>query len=122
MLLAIPLIIAAGILAWVTRPKEKQTGPARLSILATIILPCLIALAAIASQLISNAIGMTGILGLSNTLFIIGLCLIGIAILALVVFAAKRKGDVVKGIGFGICISVIVYTLAFGLLEWLAGL
>jgi len=62
-----------------------------------------------------------GVSDISNTCFFIGLCLIGATILVLAGFAFTRKGKVVKGIGFGICIAVILSILEFGLLEWLAG-
>jgi|GEM_PF-715908 len=121
MLLTIPLIIVAGILVWVLRPGERSSGSGRLAVLATVIPPGVVAVAAVVFQLLLNATGKVAISDVSNTLFIIGLGLIGMAILVLVVFAVKRKGDVVKAIGFGICIDVIVYILLFGLLEWLAG-
>jgi len=121
MLVTIPMIIVAGVLAWLIRPREGLSGSGRLAIPATIIPPCLVAVAAVIVQLLYNATGVAGISDLSNTLFVIGLGLIGIAILVLVVFAVKRKGDMVKAIGFGTCIDVIVYILVFGLLEWLAG-
>lgn len=121
MLLTIPLIIVAGILVWVLRPRERLSGSGRLAVLATVIPPCVVAVTAVVFQLLYNATGKVAISDVSNTLFIIGLGLIGIAILVLAVFAAKRKGDVVRVLGFGICIDVIVYILLFGLLEWLAG-
>jgi len=121
MLLTIPLTIAAIVLAWVIRPKEKLVGPTRLAIPATIIPPCLTLLLAIASQLLGNATGMAGVSGLANTFFVAALGMVGIALLVLVVFALKRKGKVTKAIGFGICIDFIACVLVFGLLEWLAG-
>jgi len=121
MLLTIPLVIVAGILIWVLWPGERPTKSRRLAILATVIPPGVVAVAAVIFQLLYNATGKVAISDISNTLFIVGLGLIGVAILVLAVFAIKRKGDVVKAIGFGICIDVIVYILVFGLLEWLAG-
>ncbi len=121
MLLTIPLIIVAGILVWVLRPREKLTNSRRLAILATLIPTGVVAVAAVIFQLLYNATGEVGISDIPNILFIIGLCLIGVAILALAGFALKRNGEVVKGIGLSICIAVIVCILAFGLLEWLAG-
>jgi len=122
MFLAIALIIIAGVIAWVLRPGQKWTGPRRIAILATLIPPTVVAIAAVIFQLLNNAAGRVEVSGISNTLFILGLCLIGVAILVLAVFAVKRNSEVVRGMGFGICISVIVYTLEFGLLEWLAGM
>ena len=121
MTVAIPLIIVFGILAWVVRPREKLTNSSRLAILATSIPPGVVAIAAIVFQMLHNAAGKALVSDISNTLFIIGLGLIGAAILALAGFAVKHKGELAKGIGFGICLAVIVYTIEFGLLEWLGG-
>lgn len=121
MTVAIPLIIVFGILAWVVRPREKLTNSSRLAILATSIPPGVVAIAAIVFQMLHNAAGKALVSDISNTLFIIGLGLIGAAILALAGFAVKHKGELAKGIGFGICLVVIVYTIEFGLLEWLGG-
>ena len=41
--------------------------------------------------------------------------------LALAGFAVMRKGEIAKGIGFGICIAVLVSIIELGLLEGLAG-
>ena len=118
MTFAIPLIIVIGVLAWVLRPGDNTR---RITILATVIPPGVVAIAAVIFQLLHNATGKAGVSDIANTLFIVGLGLIGAAILALAGFAVKRKGEVAKGIGFGLCIAVIVYTVAFGLLEWLGG-
>jgi len=32
-----------------------------------------------------------------------------------------RKSDIAKGLGFGVCVSVILFVLQWGLLEWLGG-
>ena len=121
MFLAIALIIIAGVMAWVLRPGQKWTGSRRIAILATLIPPIVVAIAAVIFQLLYNAAGRMEVSGISNTLFILGLCLIGVAILVLAVFALKRKGEIAKAIGFSVCIAVIVYILLFGLLEWIAG-
>ena len=121
MTFTIPLIIVVGVLAWVLRPGKSSANLRKRSILATVIPPGLVAIAAVIFQLLHNATGNVGVSDIANTFFIVGLGLIGAAILALAGFAVKRKGEVAKGIGFSICISVIVYTAAFGLLEWLGG-
>jgi len=121
MIVTIPLIIAVGVIAWMIRPKEKPTGSVRLSIFVTIIPPCLALLLAIASQLLGNVAAIAGVSVLANTFFVIALGLVGIALIVLIVLAVKRKGEVVRAIGFGICISFIICILVFGLLEWLAG-
>jgi len=86
-----------------------------------VIPPVVVAIAAIVFQLLHNAAGRTWVSDISNTCFIVGLGLIGTAILASAGFAFTRKGDVAKGTGFGICIAVIVSIIEFGLLEWLGG-
>ena len=121
MTFAIPLIIVMGILVWVLRPRGRLTSSRRLTILAAVIPPGVAAIAAIVSQLIHNATGEISVSDTSNTLYIIGFGLIGVAILSLAGFAVKHKSEVAKGIGFGICIDGIVYAVAFGLLEWLGG-
>jgi hypothetical protein len=121
MILAIALIIVIGILAWILRPRERLTGTRRQSILATVIPIGFVAIAAIVFQLLQGAIWKTSISDISNTLYILGLCLIGVAILVSIGFTIKRKGEIAKGIGFSICISIIAYIVLFGLLEWLSG-
>jgi len=121
MTFAIPLIIVMGILAWVLRPRERLTNPRKLAILATVITTGVVAIAAVIFQLLHNATGKVGVSDISNALFIVGLGLIGAAILALAGFALAHKGEVVKGMGFGICIAVALSVAAFALLEGLAG-
>ena len=121
MLYVIPVIVIIGVIAWVLYPKNGITTPRRTAILATVIPPLVVALAAIIFQLLHNAAGKTWVSDISNTLYIIGLGLIGVAILALAGFAVMRKGDVAKGIGFSICITVIIYSIEFGVLEGLGG-
>ena len=121
MIVTIPLIIIAGILMLVLWPREMLTKSRRLAILATIIPPGVVAVAAVIFQLLFNSTGQVMVSDVSNTLFIIGLGLIGVAILVLAGFAIKHKSEVAKGMGFGICMAVIVYILAFGLLAWLSG-
>ena len=107
----IPLIIAAGVLAWVLRPGKSPITARKVAILATAIPPVVVAI----------AVGKTWVSDISNTCFIVGLGLIGAAILASAGFAFARKGGIAKGIGFGICIAVIVSIVEFGLLKWLRG-
>jgi hypothetical protein len=119
--LIIPLIIAIGVVAWILRPRKSITKPRKVVILATAIPPLVVAIAAVVFQLLHNAAGRTWVSDIANTCFIIGLGLIGAAILASAVFAFARKGEIAKGIGFGVCIAVVVSIIEFGLLEWLGG-
>ena len=121
MTVAIPVIIIFGILAWVFRPGKSPTTARVSAVMATAIPPFVVAIVAVVFQLLHNAAGKVGVSDISNTCFVIGLCLIGAAILVLAGFAFARKGKVAKDIGFGICIAVILSILEFGLLEWLAG-
>ena len=81
----------------------------------------MVAIAAVVFQLLHNATGKVGVSDISNIGFIVGLGLIGAAILALAGFALTQKGEVAKGIGFGLCIAVVLSVTEFGLLEGLAG-
>jgi len=121
MTIIIPIAIIAGILAWVFRPKTGTIKPRRVAILATTIPLVIIAIAALIFQLLQNSTGGMGVSDISNTLFIVGLCLTGAAILALLGFAIARKVEITKGIGFGINIMVILSIVEFVALEALAG-
>jgi hypothetical protein len=117
----IPLIIAAGVLAWVLRPGKRPTNHRKIAILSTTIPPLIVAIAAVIFQLLHNAVGRTWVSDISNTCFIVSISLVGAAILAMVGFVIARKGEVAKGIGFGICIAIFLSIIEFGLLEGLAG-
>jgi ABC-type dipeptide/oligopeptide/nickel transport system permease component len=121
MTLILPLVIVVGILAWVLRPRKSPTTARIAAILVTAIPQFVVAIAAIVFQLMHNAAGKTWVSDISNTCFLVGLALTGVAILASAGFAFARKGEIAKGIGFGICIAVIVAIIEFGLLEWLGG-
>ena len=121
MIFAIPLIIVIGILAWVLRPGKSPAKPRRVAILATAIPPLVVAIVAVIFQVLHNTSGSTGVSDISNTCFIVSICLVGAAILAAVGFAIARKWEIAKGIGFGICIGVLISIIEFGVLEWLAG-
>ena len=119
MTLILPLVIVVGILAWVLRPRKSPTTARIAAILVTAIPQFVVAIAAIVFQLMHNAAGKTWVSDISNTCFLVGLALTGVAILASAGFAFARKGEIAKGVGFGICIAVIVAIIEFGLLEWL---
>ena len=121
MIFIIPLIIAVGVLAWVLRPGKRPTNPRRIAILVTAIPPIIVAIAAVVFQLLHNAAGKTWVSDISNTCFIVGLGLVGAAILATAGFAIARKGEIAKGIGFGVCIAVVITIIELALLEGLGG-
>ncbi len=121
MIVIIPIIIVAGFLAWILRPRKKPTISRRLAMLATAISSLAVAVAAITIQLLHNASGTREVSGISNTLFLVSLGLIGAYILASIGFVIAHKIDIAKGIGFGICIAIIASIIELGLLEWLGG-
>jgi hypothetical protein len=121
MIVIIPLVIVIGFLAWVLRPGNKPTISRKLAILVTMILALVVAIASVVIQLLHNAAGTVGVSDISNILFIVGLGLVGVYILASIGFIVARKGDIAKGIGFGICIAIVVSIVELGLLEWLGG-
>jgi hypothetical protein len=121
MTVVIPLVIVFGILLWVFRPAKGLTGSGRLAMLVTLIPPIAVAIAAVIIQLLHKAAGTISVSDISNTLFISGLGLIGVAILALIGFALKRKFETAKALGFSICLAAIVYLAVFGVLEWSGG-
>jgi hypothetical protein len=121
MIFIIPLIIVIGLLAWVLRPEKKPTISRRIAILVTTIPALAVAITAVVIQLLHNATGKVEVSDISNTLFIVGLGLVGAYILATIGFIVAHTGDIAKGIGFGICISVVIYIIELGLLEWLGG-
>ncbi len=121
MIFIIPLFIAVCIVAWMLRPRKNISKSCKYAILSLIIPSLVLAVTAVVFQLLQNATGNVEVSDISNTLFITGLFVIGAALLALAGFAVMRKGEIAKGIGFGVCIAVLVSIIEFGLLEGLAG-
>ncbi len=121
MIVIVPLIIIVGIVAWLLRPGKTPTNPRKIAILTTVVPPFVVGIASIIFQLLHNADGTIEVSNVSNTLFLVGLGLIGVYILTLIGFALARKGDIARGIGFGICIAVVISIVELGLLEWLGG-
>jgi hypothetical protein len=121
LIIIIPLFIAVCVVAWWLRPRKNISKTRKYAILSVIIPSLVLAVAAVVFQLIQNATGNVEVSDISNILFIAGTFVIGAAILALAGFAVARKGEIAKGIGFGICIAVVVSIIELGLLEGLAG-
>jgi peptidoglycan/LPS O-acetylase OafA/YrhL len=121
MVFIIPLFIAVCIVAWMLRPRKDISKSRKYAILSVILPSLVFAVAAVVFQLLQNATGNVEVSDISNTLFITGIFVIGAAMLALAGFAVTRKGEIAKGVGFGICIAVLVSIIEFGLLEGLAG-
>jgi hypothetical protein len=121
MIIILPLIVLIGIIAWLLRPGRKPTGVRLFAILLTVVPSLLVGVAAVAVQLLHNSNGSREVSDISNTLFLVGLGLTAIAILSCLGFAIGRKWDIIRGVGFGACISVFIAILDLGLLEWLGG-
>ena len=121
MIIVIFLTITMVILAWGLRPKKETIKNRKVAILATTIPLAFIAIASLIFQLIQNSIGGADESEIANTLFIIGLCLMGVAIITLLGFAFAHKVEIVKGIGFGLTIIVILFIIEFVTLEILTG-
>ena len=121
MIIIIPLVVATCILAWVLRPGKSPTNLRKIAILATAIPPLVVAAVAVIFQLWHNAAGRTWVSDISNTCFIISIGIVGLAILATVGFVVARKWELARGMGFGICMGVLISIIELAVLEWLAG-
>jgi hypothetical protein len=117
----ITLAIIAVILAWFLRPKDGTIRTRRVAIFATTIPLVIIAITTLLFQLLQNSAGGVDESEVANTLFIVGLGLIGVAIVSLLGFIFARKVEIAKGIGFGLTIIVILYIAEFVSLEALTG-
>jgi hypothetical protein len=121
MIVIIPLCLIIGLLAWRLRPRRFATRASQLALLATLLPPVALALAAVVFQLIHSASGVISVAESANALFVAGLIFIGLGILVLIGFALFRKKDIVKSIGFGLCIAFFITVVELGVLEWLGG-
>ena len=113
------IIIGACVLALILRPGKTSTKHRIVAILTTAIPIIVVAIALVILQMIYSAAGNTGASSLSYTCLIVALSLIGVAILASVYFAFTHKVEIAKGIGFGICIVIVISALQW---IWLDGL
>ncbi len=121
MIFIFPLFIAVSIVAWVLRPRKNMSKSHKYAILLVTLSSLVLAITAVVFQLLQNTTGNVEVSDISNTLFITGLFVIAGAMLALAGLAVAHKGEIAKGIGFGICIAVVVSIIELGLLEWLGG-
>ena len=121
MIIIIPLIIVVGVLMWTLRPGKSPSRSRIVAILATALPPLVVAIAAVVFQLLHNAAGRTWVSDISNTCFIVSIGLVGAAIVAAVGYTIARKGEIAKGMGFGICIGLLLSIIELFLLEWLGG-
>lgn len=119
---AIPLFIIVCILAWILRPGKSPSNVCKLSILSSAFFQFDVAVVAVVLQLLHNSAGNTGVSDISNICFIVGLCLIGVAILASAALFISHRREIARCTGFGVCIAVVIAIINFALLEWLGGL
>jgi len=121
MIIIVPLVLVVCLVMWFLRPGIRPTNQRKIAILATGIPIFGTAVAAVTFQLLHNAAGKTWVSDIANTCFIISAGLVGLAILAVIGFVIARKWEIAKGIGFGICIGVLISIVELAVLEWLAG-
>ncbi len=121
MIIIVPLVVVIGVLSWLFRPGKKPAFGTKLAIALTAIPALAVGLAAVIFQLAHNASGTIEVSGISNSLFVAGLGLIVVFIVAAIGFALTRKYAVAKSIAFGACAAVMISVVVLGLLEWLAG-
>jgi hypothetical protein len=76
---------------------------------------------AVIFQLVYTINGNMEVAVISNALFVAGLLLICAAIAVSICFAVARKGEIAKGIGFGICIAFTISIVELALLECISG-
>lgn len=120
-IIIIPLSILIGFLTWRLRPHKLETQARRIALLATLLPPVVMFATSIGFQLLYNASGVISVAEVSNSIFVAGLIFVSLGILVLIGFALFHKKDIVKIIGFGLCISFFITVIELGLLEWLGG-
>ncbi len=120
MIIILPLIIVIG-LAWWLNPGKNPSSPRKIAILATVIPVLMLAIVSTVFQLLHNAAGTIEVSDISNICFIAGCGLIGISAIAAVGLALLQKKDIARGLGLGVCLSVAISIVEFGVLEWLGG-
>lgn len=121
MIVILPVLIAVCAVAWFLRPQKGIAVSRKYAILIVSISSLVLAITSIIFQLMQNATGNVVVAYISNALFVAGLVLICAAVLISIGFAIAHKGEIAKGIGFGICIALIVSIIELGILEWLGG-
>jgi Na+/melibiose symporter-like transporter len=115
------LFVIVCIVAWFLRPRKNMSKSRKYAILSVTLLSLVLACAAVVYQSLQNATGKF-VSDVSVTLSIIGYILICAAMLSSAGSAIAHKGEVAQGIGFGICIAVVISIIELGLLQWMVGL
>lgn len=109
-----------GTLAWVLWLwlGKRMVRPHRVAILATAILPTLLAIATVVFGLLNKEALAEETEGLiANICLIVDFGLVAAAILSSVGFAIKRKWEIAKGIGFGSGIGFVALLIVFAVLS-----
>jgi hypothetical protein len=120
MIFGVFIIIAIALVAWLLWPGKSPSRQRKLSILAVAIPIAVLAIVAVTVQVIYHASGNTEVADVSNVLFVVGLGLIFLEILSMGGFALAHKSDVIRGMGFGLCIAAALASVELILLEWIA--
>ncbi len=105
------VLLLLGTLAWVLWlwHGKRTVKPHKVAILATAILPTLLAIATVIFGLLNKEALATETEGLIvDICLIVGFGLVAAATLSSIGFAIKRKWEVAKGIGFGSGIGFVV--------------
>ncbi len=121
MSIIIPLIIIVGVGAWYLRPRGGMPSSGYGATLAVIALATILTIAAVIFQLLHNTKGTIEVPSVSNNIFIISLGLVAVGVLMAVGLAVMRKNVIAKGIGFGVCVALVILVIQLALLEWLGG-
>jgi len=100
-------IISAGAGGWVLRPRHGTAASRKTASLATTIPP----VGAAAAAVVSLAAGRWYISPVPAVFFMAGLTLTAINILVLAGLLAARRTETAKGVGFGICASIVAYAI-----------
>ncbi len=117
----IPLIIIVGIGAWYLRPRGGMRSSGYGSTLAVIALAIVLTITAVIFQLQHNAEGTIEVSTMSNNIFIVSLGLVVVGVLVAVSLAIMHKNLIARGIGFGVCVAIVILVIQLALLEWLGG-
>ena len=106
-----------GILAWVLWLwlGKRMVRPRRAAILATAILPTLLAIAVVVFPLLDKAAVETEGFDIRDICLLVGFGLVAAATLSSVGFAIRRKWEIAKGIGLGSGIGLVVWLIVMEL-------
>ena len=113
------LLMITGLLTWALRPGRNTTESRRTASWMTAIPVVVTAVVSVTAQLVHYVSGEWLVSTISGIFIDIGLGFIGLAILAVIGFAIARKGEIAKGIGFGISVGIIAIIVESLLVVWI---